>query len=99
MVGGLRRLGVALVCGTGLAACGSSANPTVGSSDFISYCQKQPQYTQASLDCRCVQQKLQAAGYGSKRVTDPSLKEAPATLVDPCVTGGAAGQSTPSTTT
>jgi len=95
----VRRTALALAACSSLAACGSNPNPTVGSSDFVSYCHKQPQYTQAGLDCRCVQQKLEAAGYGGKRVTDTSLKEAPATLIEPCVGAGQAGPGTPSTTT
>ncbi|HEV3128640.1 MAG TPA: hypothetical protein VGY32_06640 [Solirubrobacteraceae bacterium] len=93
-----RQIAVALVCCVALGVgCGSNTNPTVGSGDFISYCQHQPQNAQAGLDCRCVQQKLEAAGYGGKPVNDPSVKEAPATLIEPCVTGGGPAQSTPAT--
>ena len=88
---------VGLACCGALGACGGNGNPTVGSADFISYCQHQPQNVQAGLDCHCVQQKLEAAGYGSKPVNDPSIKEAPATLIEPCVTGGGPAPSTPAT--
>ena len=102
----MRRLVLVLAACSSLAACGGtsnptggSTNPTVSSSDFLTYCHTQPQYSQASVDCRCVQQKLEAAGYGGKHVSDPSFKEAPATLIDPCVGAGQVGQGTPSTTT
>jgi hypothetical protein len=89
---------LAVGCCGALAACGRSSNPTVDSSDFVSNCQKQTSNIPAGLDkttvCRCVQQKLEAAGYGGKRVNDPSVSAAPTTLIEACFAGG-----TPSTTT
>jgi hypothetical protein len=46
--------------------------------------------------CRCIQQKLVAAGYGNRRLNDPTVKEAPASLIEPCFS---AGSLTPNTTT
>ncbi len=98
-----------MACGIAIAGCGASSNPTVGSADFVPYCQKQAQSTPAGLStatvCRCVQQKLEAAGYSDKRVNDPSIKAAPSTLIESCFSGGSSSTpspgtpATPSTTT
>jgi hypothetical protein len=73
----------------------------VASGDFVGYCQKQAQNIPAGLDkatlCKCVQQKLVAAGYGNQHVNDPSFKAAPTTVIAPCFTGGSSGSQTPGT--
>jgi hypothetical protein len=97
-----RTMGTLLCCGA-LAACGGSSNPNVSGGGFVGYCQKQTTNVPAGVDkaalCRCIQQKLVAAGYGNRRLGDPAVKEAPESLIEPCFSGGAAGSLTPNTTT
>jgi hypothetical protein len=91
---------LALLCCGALSACGAGSNPNVSGGGFVGYCQKQTTNVPAGLDkaalCRCIQQKLVAAGYGNRRLNDPTVKEAPASLIEPCFS---AGSLTPNTTT